>query len=304
MTAATHLRLTEAGPPIPAMGTLPSAANQLFHGRTLVSRDGSGNAVVPSDGDGLGVQGVCNATYDNRTGSEAGGLAGDINVEMGYGVFGFDFVSADGTPEPGDKLYAVDNQTVSVAATSATGAPRGVAGICSEVRPDEGGTNQCFVFVGPLALALAAGLDGFQSVDLPTLPAWTDNVANGYDPATVQWTLNPTIDDEPILASVALPDDFDGTAPCVVSCRAAISSVATDDDVVMLLVAKFDGGADVAPASTTVLSVAFQEIHFVIPAGSVPDGARSLGISLRCANTLDTADGYVQAIWLNYKRAQ
>ena len=50
MTATATLRFTEMSAPLPAMGTLMSAADQLFLKGTLVSRDDDGRAVVPEDG--------------------------------------------------------------------------------------------------------------------------------------------------------------------------------------------------------------------------------------------------------------
>lgn len=128
MTASTTARIAENVPGGPFQGTLPSAANQLFLKNCLVAINGSGEAVVPTDGDGFPVIGWAKGTYDNRTGSEAGGAAGDIQIEIHYGVI--EVVCAD-TVEEGDALYSVDNQTVS--ASDSAGA-RALAGYASEQR--------------------------------------------------------------------------------------------------------------------------------------------------------------------------
>lgn len=145
MTAATTMRMAETVPGGPFVGSLPSAANQLFFKGTLVAIDASGQAVVPSDGDGFPVIGWAKATYDNRTGSEAGGMAGDVTVEIEYGVI--EVVCVD-TVEEGDVVYSLDNQTVS--ASSNIGA-RAVAGFVTEQR-----NGATFVKIGPETVAYAA----------------------------------------------------------------------------------------------------------------------------------------------------
>lgn len=154
MTAIANARLTEMGPPSPARGTVPSAADQLFYKNTLVSRDANGRAVVPADGDGLQALGVAQATFDNRTGSEAGGTDDDLDIELQYGVFGFDIESTN--PLPGDLVYVVDNQTVSVANSGGSGL-RGVCGYVSEVR-EVNGVSQAFVLVAPHIAAIGQAI--------------------------------------------------------------------------------------------------------------------------------------------------
>lgn len=158
MTAIANARPTEFGPPSPAVGTAPSAADQLFYKNTLVSRDAEGRAVVPSDGDGFNAYGVARALFDNRTDSEAGGDDDDLDVDFLYGVFAFDIDGDD--PLPQDTVYVVDNQTVSVDNSGGSGL-RGVAGIVSEVRAVNG-RNQAFVHITPAVVALAAAVEALK----------------------------------------------------------------------------------------------------------------------------------------------
>jgi hypothetical protein len=131
MTTAAQAILTPRAGLIPAHGTAPIAANQFLPKDTLVQLDASGNAVSPitSDASGLPAIGVSAASYNNKTGSEAGGTAGAIDAELEYGVFGFAYTGT--TPTVGDRCYVADNQTVS---TSSVNGTRGFAFICSEVR--------------------------------------------------------------------------------------------------------------------------------------------------------------------------
>lgn len=242
MTVATTARYTDVSAPLPAMGTLPSAANQLFYRLTMVSRDAAGRAVVPTDGDGFNVQGVTRATVDNRTGSpEHGGDADAVDIELDYGVFGFDI---DGTtPLPGQVVYAVNNATVST--DSDTGA-RGIAGVCIEVRD-----GQCYTFTSPLASGLygdgaavasdvtdlqtdvaalqadalsathrlAVPLTAFRATtDGAAIPAWGDGTAMGFSVVNseilgIRW--NPS-QATSIIGTVPLPADLDAAEDVVV----------------------------------------------------------------------------------------
>lgn len=312
MASTVTTIFTEAGPPVPAMGTLPSAANQMFPKGTIVTRNGAGAAVSPSSADASGfpAMGVSNAFFDNRTGSEAGGGAGDLDIEVTYGVFAFAYVTGDGTPLPGDIMFVVDNQTVS---KDSNASARGVAGYCSEVRD-----GFAHVWFGPhvmgqveeidLAVAEAAIADleadvaeGHISVPIPTT-AFANGTANGLDPSVMGFRYNDTIDNQPLRAIVALPDDIDAGEDVVVTARAYIIDDETDDDVVMVLVAKIDGGSDVAPVSAVVLGEAAAEISFTIDAADVPAGAKALYLELDCADTLDTSDAVLEALQVTCTR--
>jgi hypothetical protein len=126
---------------VPAKGTLPAAANKYFAGKTIVQVDASGRATPGAPSNGFPAAGVSSASYDNRTGSEFGGAADAIDIEVEYGVFGFDYV---GSPLPGQTCWVLDNQTVTMTAST-----HGVAGVVTEVRD-----GQCFVWMGPHVAAL------------------------------------------------------------------------------------------------------------------------------------------------------
>lgn len=162
MTAITNARLTEIGPPTPARGTVPAAANQLYYRNTIVSLDANGRAVVPVDGDGLPALGVSQATIDNSTGSPLGGLDDSVDVEVTYGVFGFNIAGGSATPLPQQLVYVVDNQTVSVDNSGGAGL-RGVCGYVSEVRPVNG-VDQAFVLIAPHISAIAKAIADLEYV--------------------------------------------------------------------------------------------------------------------------------------------
>ena len=147
MAAATTTRLTEMSPGAPARITLGSAANQEFFKGTLVARDAAGRAVVPTDGVGFEIMGWANAYFDNRTGSDAGGLADDLQIQITPGVG--DAECADSVTI-GQALYSVDNQTVS---TDSSAGARGFAGYATEQR-----NGKTYFYAGPINVVLAAAL--------------------------------------------------------------------------------------------------------------------------------------------------
>jgi hypothetical protein len=192
MTATTSFRDTKFAGLVPARGTFPIAENTLVIKGTQVSINASGQAVPTTDGDGFQVAGKASATFDNRTGSDAGGAAGALDVEVEYGIHGWAFTG--GTPIPGDIVFGVDNQTVSPDSDSGD---RGVAGYVTEVR----GTT-AYVFQSPVALAMASAVavEGLEDdanranahFDIPIsafriyssgliAPAWADGSADGID---------------------------------------------------------------------------------------------------------------------------
>jgi hypothetical protein len=300
MARTDSARLTEKGPAVPAMGTLATAANSLYPKGTLVGRTPAGRAhsYATADASGYPVMGISKSTINNLTGAEMGGLDDSGLVELDYGVVGFAFTGA--TPLPGDKLYAVDNQTVSVD----PGTDRGFAGICSEVRPNVAGTLQAFFRVGPdqSGLEASASLAPIL-VPIPAAPAWSDGATNGLDPALGVFGFNPTIDDQPFKTVVSLPSNLDGEYDVVVRARMSISSIATDNDVTAVLVAKFDGAADAADANAQVLAVAPADFTFTIAAADVPIDSRSLYLEIDCAGTLDTHDAYLHSLEVYFVRA-
>ncbi len=299
MTAIASARLTDAGPPTPTMGTLPSAANQLFYKGTMVSHDANGRAVVPTDADGLNAAGVSNATFDNRTGSEAGGLDDDLDIEIMFGVYGFTILGSN--PIIGDLVYVVDNQTVSLDSLDGT---RGVAGYVSEVR-EHAGVDQAFILFipgGAGALAALAFASGHLSVPLGGL-AFADGTVNGFDQTVFGFRLNNAIDDQPVVSAVALPSDIDVTQNVVVTVRAYIIDDAVDDDVTMVLMARFNGGDDEAPLVAQVLAETAADFVFTIPAVDVPAGAKALYLEADADAALDTSDVVIESIEVEFTRA-
>lgn len=147
MASLTVFRPTESagGTPFPAFGTFSASANTLYPKGAIVSRTAAGRAFNPVTGDvgGLPAMGVCRYTLDNRTNAEAGGLDDSADVEVEYGIFGFDINGA--SPVPGDLVYVFDNHTV----TLTIGSTRGVAGKVVEVRKNTAGVLQAYVAMGP-----------------------------------------------------------------------------------------------------------------------------------------------------------
>lgn len=331
MASTTLARLFRPGPPIPAMGTSPMAANTLIPRGTLVARDSSGNAVSPASASTSGelILGVSNATYDNRTGSEAGGSAGDLDVEYCYGVFGFPYTGT--TPKAGDRVFAVDNQTVSIDPTG----PRGFAGVVSEVRD-----GLCWFYVGPIAsvgadeidlsaaeAAIAALEDDatFGEIAIPLggariystgviAGAWDDGVADGFDLTAeglgIRWNPASTV---AFAVAVDMPDDIAaGSAltlkllgyrtggsdvTMVVTCTAFFRAVgaAFNADT------NCGGNSTAFDGATTVVT----EETLTIAAGDVPEvSGASLLLTFVPSAALDADDFTLLGARLKYTRAQ
>lgn len=148
MASLTAFRDTESAgsQAAPHRGTYKASANTLYVKGCMVMRTAAGRAFNPVTADvgGLPVMGVCQATVDNRTNAEAGGLDDSVNVEVEYGIFGFDI---NGTaPVPGDLVYCFDNHTV----TLTIGSTRGIAGKVTEVRKNSKGVQQAYVMMSPV----------------------------------------------------------------------------------------------------------------------------------------------------------
>lgn len=154
MTALAQNRPTkDVGSPVPCRGTYPVAADVRIFKGALVCLDASGNA-IPGDTIANGAViaiGKASHEADNRTGSEAGGSAGDIDVEVEFGVFewensgaGEEITAAD----IGTVVYVVDDQTVG---ETDAGATLIAAGVCTEVR-----NGKPWVWMGPHVFALTA----------------------------------------------------------------------------------------------------------------------------------------------------
>lgn len=163
-------------------GSLPVLADTKYPKGTMVARNADGRAARP--GAGLQIHGISEGDFDN-TATGPTGVAGAndaFNVELALGVGTFDYTGT--APKAGQKVYAVDNHTVSLDSSSGT---RGIAGVCTET----GAGGKVEVYIDPVMNgALAAGTasavlalslsltdddltdaDGSQSFDIGTLPA-------------------------------------------------------------------------------------------------------------------------------------
>lgn len=129
-------RTTDFAGVAPARGTFPIAANvRIFKGAQVgVNSDGEAMPAGTLASGCVRAIGKSSSEYDNRTGSELGGLAGATDVEVEYGVF--DWENSGGADEiteadVGAIVYAVDDEKVALTSNSDTRPP---AGIVSEVR--------------------------------------------------------------------------------------------------------------------------------------------------------------------------
>lgn len=335
MTAATTFRPTDRSAPIPAMGTIAAAANKLFYGGTMVSRDAAGRGDVPTDGQGFPVVGVSVATIDNRTAGPHGGAADAVDVDLLYGVFGFKF--EDAAALPGQVVYVVDNQTVST--DSDTGA-RGVAGVCVELRD-----GLCWVFISPLAIGLFSDdsavesdvltlqgtvaallasaesatarayvpLNAFRlSADGAAIPAWGDGTAFGFSIVNseimgLRW--NPS-QATSIAATVPLPADLDGTADVTLAFTGF--RIGASDTAMVLAVGAFmvaAGEAHNADADAGGNSTAFDGATNVLTtetlalaAANVPEPPALLTLTIAPSAALDADDFVLTGVELVYTR--
>lgn len=140
---------------------------------------------------------------------------------------------------------------------------------------------------------------------LPTATVFADGTTNGFSASDHAWRFNNTIDNQFLHLVVGLPWDFDYTAPVDVVVGARITDDSADNDVVAVLTAYVDGGSDVGPASTQVITdaTAYQDVTFTIPASAFSSTSRSLHLGLRFSNDLDVADGLVRGLVVRYSRA-
>jgi hypothetical protein len=311
MTATTTARMNKtAGFNLPRFGTYGAAANSLFLMGTLVVRDSAGRAAVPTDGDGLHCCGVARNTYDNRTGSEYGGAADAIDIEVTYDVVECD---VDGTaPIAGDIVYVVDNKTVSI---SSNGGTRGIAGVVSEVRD-----SKPYVWVGPHVAALAAGsigqinlpLNGFRIASSgAAMAAFGAGTADGIDPTAesfgIRWNDDSTV---AFAQCVPMPADYRAGTPMLI--QASGYRVGSADPTAALTFAvffhvagaAFSADADAGGASsafdgaTTIVTTETREIA----GADVPAGAVSMALTMVPTAALDDDDLVVTAVKILYIR--
>lgn len=340
MTATTVFRDTEHAGYIPKRGTFPAAANKYFVKNCIVQRDAASRATPAADGNGFPAIGIACASYDNRTGSEFGGAADAIDIEVEYGVFGFDY---SGSPKPGNTVWVLDNQTV---IDDSNAGARGVAGVCTEVR-----NGQCYVWMGPHVAdlfsddsALASAVTTLQTtvaahdVDLKSTKAFlkldilaglvlSTGVAvsaaapSGAAPGTaiadaksacVKWLANAT--PAAMALNVPMPADLDDTQPVVVKFQVSKSG-ATLGDATILTVAAFevvpgalhdadaDFGGDTGALVGNAAAKTVTELSRTLAAVDVHAYAESINLQIKPkAGTLGTDNLYLHAAYLEYTR--
>lgn len=317
MAATTTNRNTTFGPLVPARGDVLIGASTTILRHTLVAQNASGHGVAPTDGDGLPIVGFADATYDNRAGTELGGAAGGASGEERVGlIYGTGVVFYTGAaPRRGQRLYSVDNQTVSV---SSNGGLRGPAGYAAA----DGASGSVELNVGPAALlGKIAGHDtGVIDVPLGSLrlstgaaiAAFASGSADGFalvDSEAFGLRIN---DDSTttFVGSVPLPADLDEAAAIVVKFRGF--RVGASDVTAALTVGAFFqtlGAAHTADANAGGTTTAFDgattivtEESLTIAAADVPPAPASLTLTFTATAALDDDDLVVTGISLEYTR--
>lgn len=338
MASTTVARLHNSSLAVPSRGTLPANANTLYPKGTIVTIDADGRAVSPASADtsGLAALGVANHTFDNRTGNPAGngGLDDSIDVEISYGVFAFN-IDGD-TPKPGDRLFVVDNQTVSLDPTG----PRGFAGFCTEVRPNTAGTAQAYVYMGPHVLATADEIDlstvedavdaleddatfGEREISLvgareyvagTVAGAWVDGVSDGFNTVAEGFGLKWNVASTTVFAiEIPMPRDI-ASGSAITLHFLGYRDGASDVTAVLTCTAFFrvpgvafsndtncGGNTTAFDGATTVVT----EETLTIAAGDVPDTApASLLLTMVPSAALDADDLTLLSLRMTYTRAQ
>lgn len=119
----------------PARGTFPVAANTLIKRGDIVQINASGYAIPGAASNGFRAVGVADSEVNNLTGSDNGGAAGAVDIEVEYGIF--EMTLTGSAILPGDAVYVAGPQSV-----TATPGTNGPAGFCHEIR----GTTHYFYF--------------------------------------------------------------------------------------------------------------------------------------------------------------
>jgi hypothetical protein len=313
----------------PHRSTYNCAANVLLIAGTIAALNASGEAVEGvDDNNAFRCVGVFASSFDNRTTAPGGGAAGAEVAEVLHGVFGFAFTGA--TPIPGQTVFCVDNQTVSVDNDSGT---RGFAGRVTCV---EG--TVVYVFMGPAVdvaadttalVTSATSAYAFLPIPLTTfVDADGDPLAKFVDAASPTFGFN-LADSEAFglrwnnhatpgtaLTQVGLPYDLDDTAAAYVECVCSKSGATVGDATTLTLTAFILAVGDIhdsdanaggvtnalvgnATAKTTAL------LSRTIAAADIPAGARTMTLTITpTAGLLGTDDLIIHSVGLRYKRKQ
>lgn len=314
MADITAERLPKTTGEIPSKGTYSMAANTLLFKGQIVTADSAGRAAVP--GAGQNAVGISAATYNNRTGAPSGGAADAMKAEVEYGVQGLAFTGT--APKPGQVLYVVDNQTVSLDPTGS----RGIAGICSETKNAAGDDGLCYVFMGPLAIAMARSLQGAGEIDVPlggfrlstgaALAAFAGGSADGFTLADSEgWGIRFNDDSTSIIANaIRLPESL--PAGSVLTLHVLASRVGATDTAVELLTpgvfrnregAAYDAGASLVTGNFGVLAGATKVVHELTKAIDQNSGAQAgdvLTITLAPVTAnLANDDLIIHGVWVS-----
>jgi hypothetical protein len=303
MSDAAHEQTNRFTGQSPGRGSFPMAANTLLYKGQIVTKDSADRAAVP--GAGQPAVGISSSTYNNRTGASSGGAADAMVAEVEYGVFGFAFTGT--APAPGDVLYVVDNQTLSLDPTGS----RGIAGVCVETK-----NSLAYCYFGPLAIALVKGeatidlpLGSFRLASGAAIPAYADGT-NGFeladaeslcyrlndDVTTVIWSQARLPESLPVGSTVTLHILASRVGAADAATAAITPSVFANREGVAhnAGAALTSGNFGLLAAATTVIGEFTKEITGA-QAGDV------LSVSLAAAAGLDDDDARIHACWISVR---
>lgn len=310
MADITAERLPKTTGQIPHKGTYSMAANTLLYKGQIVTQDSAGRAAVP--GAGQNAVGISAATYNNRTGAPSGGAADAMKAEVEYGVQGLAFTGT--APKPGQVVYVVDNQTVSLDPTGS----RGIAGICSETKNATGDDGLCYVFMGPLAIAMALASQGALNIDVPlgsfrlatgaAIPAFAGGSADGFTLADSEALCLRINDDSTTVfwAPVRLPESL--PAGSVLTLHVLASRIGASDAASATLTptvfanregAAYDAGASLVTGDFGLLDGATKVVKELTKTITGAQAGDVLSISLVAAAGLDDDDAAIHAVWIS-----
>jgi hypothetical protein len=311
MSDTTTERLTPSTGEAPSKGTFNIAANTLLFKGQIVTQDSAGRAAVPAAGQN--AVGIAKATYNNRTGAPSGGAADAMKAEVDYGVHGLAFTGT--TPKPGQVVFVVDNQTVSLDPTGS----RGVAGIVAESKAATGDDGLCYVYMGPLAIAMAQSLQGSFNIDLPlaafrlasgaAIAAYADGT-NGFELADSEalcYRLNDDVTTV-IWSQARLPESLPAGATVtlhILASRVGAADAATAA-ITPSVFANREGVAHNAGAALTsgnfdLLAAATTVIGEYTKAITGAQAGDVLSVSLAAAAGLDDDDARIHACWISIR---
>lgn len=312
MADITAERLPKTTGEIPHKGTRAMAANTLLYKGQIVCEDADGRAAVP--GAGRNAIGIAGSTYNNRTGAPSGGAAGAINAELEFGVQGLAYTGT--APKPGQVVYVVDNQTVSLDPTGS----RGVAGICAETKSATTNDGLCYVFMGPVAVAVAQAAGGGVAIDLPltgfrlatgaAVPAFAGGSADGYTLADSEALCLRINDDSTTVfwQSVRLPESL--PAGAVLTLHVLASRIGSADAATATLTptvfanregAAYDAGASLVTGDFGLISGATKVVQELTKTITGAQAGDVLSVSLVAAAGLDDDDAAIHAVWISVR---